>query len=57
MVSKVANGSSLPIFTKWENHLEQEPVKPQEHKKVIEKFEYKGPQKVRKEVEVKTFTV
>ncbi len=43
MVSKVANGAGSSIFIKWENHLEQEPVKPQEHKKVIEKFEYKGP--------------
>jgi len=37
--------------------LESEPVKPVESKKVIEKLEYKGPQKVKKEIEVKTFIV
>lgn len=41
------------IFTEWKNCLEQEPAKIPETKKVIEKVEYKGYQKVKKEVEVR----
>lgn len=46
--------SVLPI---WKNNLEADPAKLIEHKKVIEKLEYKGPQKIKKEIEVRTYVV
>ena len=42
------------IFPQWKNCLEQEPAKIPEHKKTIEKIEFKGYQKIKKEVEVRT---
>jgi hypothetical protein len=33
----------VQIFKEWKNTLDQEPAKPTETKKVIEKIEYKGP--------------
>jgi hypothetical protein len=45
------------MFAPWVNNLEKEPVKPTEIKHAIEKFEYKGKLKIKKEVEVKSFLV
>ena len=45
------------IFSVWENNLEKEPAKPAEVRKVIEKVEYKTKQKVKKELEVKSFVI
>ena len=37
--------------------MDKEPVKPQEVKHAIEKLDYKGKQKIKKEIEVKSFLV
>jgi hypothetical protein len=51
------NQSPTCIFPVWENNLEREPHKPTEIKKVLSKVEYKMKQKVKKEVEVRSFLV
>ena len=51
------NQDSGSIFPLWVNNLEKDPVKPTEIKKVYEKIEFKGPQKIRKEIEVKAFVI
>lgn len=45
------------MFPAWENNLEKESSKVQETKHTIEKIEYKGYQKVKKTVEVKSFLI
>lgn len=45
------------IFPIWENCLDKEPLKPLESKMTIDKIEYKMKQKVRKEVEVRSFMI
>lgn len=45
------------IFQHWKNCLEQDPVKIPETKKVIEKIEYKGHQKIKKEIEVRELLI
>ena len=45
------------IFPIWENCLDKEPLKPHEAKMTIDKIEYKMKQKVRKEVEVRSFVI
>lgn len=45
------------IFPTWENNLDKEPPKPVETKRTIEKIEYKVKQKVKKEVEVRSFVI
>lgn len=45
------------IFPVWENCLEKEPAKVHESKKTIEKLEYKVKQKIKKEVEVRSFVI
>lgn len=45
------------IFPTWENNLDKEPPKPTEIKKTIDKIEYKVKQKVKKEVEVRSFVI
>jgi hypothetical protein len=44
----------LPV---WRNNLEADPAKLIEQKKTLEKIEFKGPQKIKKEIEVRTYTV
>lgn len=45
------------VFPVWENNLEKEPVKPHEIKKTLEQIGYKGKQKLKKEVEVRSFVI
>lgn len=45
------------IFPIWENCLEKEPAKPHEIKKVIGKLEYKMQNKIKKELEVRSFVI
>ena len=45
------------LVPEWKNCLEQEPTKIPETKKKVEKIEYKGYNKVKKEIEVKAFEV
>lgn len=53
-INQAPDGS---IFPAWENHLEHEAPKPVEIKKVIEKLDYKGKQKVKKELEIRSFVI
>jgi len=45
------------VFPTWENNLDKEPFKPIETKHVIEKIEYKVQQKIKKEVEIRSFVI
>jgi len=45
------------IFPSWENNLEKEPMKPAEIKKTLEKIEYKVKNRVRKEIEVRSYVI
>lgn len=49
--------STQQLFAPWVNNLDKEPVKPHETKHILEKVEYKGKQKIKKEIEVKSFLV
>ena len=51
------NQVSGHVFPTWENNLDKEPIKPTETKRVIEKIEYKTHQKIKKEVEVRSFVI
>lgn len=53
-INQAPDGS---IFPAWQNHLDKEAPKPHEIKKVIEKFDYKGKQKVKKELEIRSFVI
>lgn len=45
------------VFPVWSNNLEHEPIKPSEVKKTVEKIEFKGRQKIKKVIEVRSFVI
>lgn len=53
-INQQLDGSIFPV---WENNLDKEPAKPVETKKVLEKIEFKGKQKIKKEIEIKAFLI
>lgn len=56
-MSSSANQIKGTIFPKWTDCQEKDSTKVQENKREIEKIEFKGPQKVKKVVEVRSFLI
>ncbi|CDW73487.1 nucleic acid-binding protein [Stylonychia lemnae] len=56
-MSNSANQAKGTIFQEWKNLQDQDSIKIHENKRELEKIEYKGQQKIRKAVEVRSFLI